>query len=63
MDIITVQLPYFDRFFAGSFQALRDLYPTVEELRGKITKTEENISHFAAVADYGRAGSLQVNIA
>ena len=41
-------------------QALREQNPTLEELRERAGKTKADIEKFAAMADYGRAGSLQV---
>ena len=41
-------------------QALREENPTLEELRERAGKTKADIEKFAAMADYGRAGSLQV---
>ena len=41
-------------------QALWEENPTLEELRERARKTKADIEKFAAMADYGRAGSLQV---
>ncbi|CAN0442178.1 unnamed protein product, partial [Ascophyllum nodosum] len=40
-------------------EALREENPTLEELRERAGKTKADIEKFAAMADYGRAGSLQ----